>query len=65
MELKKINLLWSISLCVIGIASIILAGSNIMGIELPDTVTVVIGVIDLIAIPVLTFSTVRKFKNRE
>ena len=62
MEPKKINLLWSISLCVIGIASIILAGSNIMGIELPDTVTIVIGVIDL---PVLTFSTVRKFKNRE
>ena len=33
---KKNDLVWSISLMVIGLATIILAGSNIVGIELPD-----------------------------
>ena len=43
---KRNNLLWSLSLLVIGIATVILAGSNIIGIELPDIAVRIIGVID-------------------
>ncbi|MEF2920064.1 MAG: hypothetical protein U0O22_06275 [Acutalibacteraceae bacterium] len=62
--MKKINdLLWSISLFIIGIVSIILFGSNIIGIELSDIVVRILGVIDLLALPVLVYTTVKKFKK--
>lgn len=49
----------------IGIATVILAGSNIIGIELPDIAVRIIGVIDLIALPVLAYTTVKKIKKNK
>ena len=60
---KRNDLLWSISLLVIGIATIIISGSNSIGIELPDIIVRIIGVIDLLALPVLAYTTVKKFKK--
>ena len=60
---KRNDLLWSISLLVIGLATIILTGLNIIGIDVPDIVVRIIGVIDLLALPVLAYSTVKKFKK--
>ena len=60
---NKNTLLWSISLIVIGAATLILAGSNIIGIELPDVIVRIIGIVDLIALPVLAYTTVKKFKK--
>ena len=60
---KRNNLLWSISLLVIGLATIILTGLNISGIDVPDIVVRIIGVIDLLALPVLAYTTVKKFKK--
>ena len=57
------DLLWSMSLLVIGIATVILAGSNIIGIALPDIAVRIIGVIDLIALPVLAYTTVKKIRK--
>ena len=48
---------------IIGIATFILAGSNIIGIELPDIVIRIIGTIDLIALPFLAYTTVKKIKK--
>ena len=62
---KRNNLLWSLSLLVIGIATVILAGSNIIGIELPDIAVRIIGVIDLISLPVLAYTTVKKIKKNK
>jgi len=62
---KRNNLLWSLSLLVIGIATVILAGSNIIGIELSDIAVRIIGVIDLIALPVLAYTTVKKIKKNK
>ena len=62
---KRNYLLWSLSLLVIGIATVILAGSNIIGIELPDIAVRIIGVIDLIALPVLAYTTVKKIKKNK
>ena len=62
---KRNNLLWSLSLLVIGIATVILAGSNIIGIELPDIAVRITGVIDLIALPVLAYTTVKKIKKNK
>ncbi len=60
---KKKNLMWSLSLMLIGITSIILNGSSLLGIELPDMLTRVLGIINLIALPFLAYSTVKKFKK--
>ena len=60
----KSSNLWAISLLVIGIVTIILAGSGLVGVKLSDTATRILGVIDLIAIPVLAFTTVRRIKSR-
>ncbi len=60
---KRNNLLWSVSLLVIGLATIILIGLNIIGIDIPDIVVRIIGVIDLLALSVLAYTTVKKFKK--
>ena len=60
---KRNDLLWSISLLVIGLATISLTGLNIIGIDVPDIVVRIIGVIDLLALPVLAYTTVKKFKK--
>lgn len=60
---KKNDLVWSLSLMVIGVVTFILASSNIVGIELPDVAVRVLGIIDLIAIPVLVFSTMKNIKK--
>ncbi len=65
MEMKKINIIWSISLIVIGNATLILTGSNWMDVELPDIAVRICGIIDLIALPVLAFMTVRKLKHKQ
>ena len=65
MDSKIINIMWSISLFLIGIATIILAGANIVSIELPDIIVRVLGVLDLVSLPVLAFSTVKKAKSKK
>lgn len=65
MNLKKINIMWSVSLIIIGVATIILAGANIIGIELPDIAARILGVLDLASLPVLAFSTVKKAQNKK
>ena len=65
MESKKINLMWGISLLVIGVATMILMGARSAGIELPHIAVVMIGIAELTALPVLAFSTVKKMVNRK
>ena len=65
MDTKKIDLIWVISLFVIGSATMILIGDNILGIGLTDIVVRMCGVIDLVTLPVFTFSTVKKVRNRK
>ena len=60
---KKIDLVWSISLMIIGIATFTLAGANILGIDLPDALVRIIGILDLVALPFLAYTTVRKVKK--
>ena len=60
---KKNDYVWSISLMVIELSAFILAGSNVVGIELPDVVVWILGIVDLIALPLLVYSTVKKVKK--
>lgn len=65
MDSKKINIMWSVSLIIIGVATIILAGANIIGIDLPDIAARILGVLDLVSLPVLAFSTVKKAQGKK
>ena len=65
MDSTKIDFMWTISLMAIGIATLILAGANIVKIELPDIAVRILGAIDLAALPLLAFSTVKKMKSRK
>jgi hypothetical protein len=64
MKLKKLRISWSVSLFVIGIATSVLAWSNIIGIEFDDTIIRIIGIINLLALPVLVFTTVKLHKKK-
>lgn len=57
---KKYDLMWSLSLLIIGAATVILAGSKFVGSELPDIAVRIIGIVDLIALPILAYTTVKK-----
>ncbi len=61
--MKKNNIVWSISLIVIGIATFILAGASTVGIDLPDVAVRILGIADLVALPILAYSTIRKIKK--
>jgi len=60
---KQNELMWSFSLLIIGIATVILAGSNIIGIGLPEVAVRVIGIVELISLPILAYTTAKKFKK--
>lgn len=60
---RKNDLVWSISLLVISIVSIVLFGSGIIGIELSDTAKRMLGIVDLLALPVLSYTSIKKFKR--
>lgn len=61
--MKNINVFWNLSLLIICVCTIILAGSNIIGIELNDVLTRVLGILDLVCLPVLAFTTIKKIKK--
>ena len=61
---NKNDLIWCFSLMIISVATIILAGSNIMGLKLPYIAVRIIGIADLIALPVLVCTSVKKFGSK-
>ena len=65
MNSKIINTMWSISLMVIGIATLFLIGANIFTMRLPDIIVRTLGIIDLVSLAVLVFSTVKKAKSKK
>lgn len=63
MSRKPVDLCWAFSLIVIGACTVIRFGAEILGFELPDFVVYLIGIMDLVALPVLAYTTVRKVRD--
>lgn len=59
---RKVEILWGISLLIISIVTLILVGSNIIGFQLPDIVIRILGILALISIPVLVYTSKSKKK---
>ncbi len=65
MNEKTVGIAWPVSLIVIGIATLIHAGSRLMGIVLPDAVVRTAGIADILALPVLAFTSVKKAAGKK
>lgn len=63
--MKTTNLLWSFSLVVLGICTIVLAGANLLRIEQSDFITRGVGLIDLAALSIFAYATVKKLKDKK
>lgn len=61
--MNKIDLIWCISLLIISAVTLTISISNIVGAELPDAVTRILGIVDILALPVLTFTSIKRFKK--
>ncbi|MBQ7783287.1 MAG: hypothetical protein IJ368_04890 [Oscillospiraceae bacterium] len=58
---NKIDMIWSVCLIIIGISTMIIVLGNE---RLPDMVLRFCGIIDLIAIPFLSYASIKKIKGR-
>lgn len=64
MKKNKWLIVWSISLMVIAVCTLVLSIANIMGASIPDVLIRVLGIIDGITCPILIMATVRMY-NKE
>ena len=62
--MKKNTILWSLSLFIISVVTVIWAVCNIAGIELPDVAVRIMGVLDICAVPVLVYTSIRRMKQK-
>lgn len=58
------RLWWGLSLFVISVIALILAVCNMIEIELPDVVVRIMGVLDICAIPVLVYTSIKNIMKR-
>ena len=59
---KTIERLWAASLIVIGVIMLILFAASLLDLELPLLMVRILGAVDILAIPVLAWTTCRKFR---
>lgn len=57
---KITQVLWTVSLIVLGISGVFFGVAGFTGWVVPDAVVRIIGVVDILALPVLAFTTVKK-----
>ena len=63
--MKTTNLFWLFSLVLIVICIIIPIGARFLSMELPEFIIRGIGIIDLAALLVLAYTTVKKLKDKK
>lgn len=57
---KKNTILWWLSFSIISVVTVIWAVCNIVGIELSDMTVRIMGVLDICAMPVLIYASIKK-----
>lgn len=64
MKRSIINLVWGICLIILGLGALIVSLNNVFDLNIPDSVIRSIGIVDLITLPVLAFTTVKKMQKK-
>ena len=65
MKKETADILWAISLLICGTVGIIAGLTGILGVDIPDVFTRVLGVISLIGLALLGYTSVIQLKNRK
>lgn len=65
MDNKKMRLIWSVALLVIGVLAIVNGISRIVGFKQPTVMLVIIMALNLIALAVLAFTTVKLYVKKD
>lgn len=65
MKKSKVLIVWSISLMVIAVCTLVLSIANIMGASIPDAVIRILGIVDGISCPILIIATVRMYMKEK
>ena len=61
--MKKLDIVWLTCLIILGLGIVIVSINNVFDLDFPDTLIRPIGIVDLIVLPVLAFTTVRKLQK--
>ena len=61
---KLLTLLWSLSLMAVGLCSLVLSLSSLFSFPLPDLITRAIGIVNLVSLPLLVYSSVKKWRHK-
>ncbi len=64
MDAKTRDVLWAVSLMLIGVCTLALVIPSIIGFDIPIILTRIAGVLELISLAVLAFTTVRKIIDK-
>lgn len=64
MKNKKITIVWSITLLILCVSTLVIVVTRIADIELPDIMIRVLGVVELITLPIFVFTSIKKFLKR-
>ena len=62
--MKKNTIMWGLSLIIISAVTVIWAVCNIVGIELPDVAVRIMGVLEICALPVLAYTSIKHIKQK-
>lgn len=63
-QARLLNVLWGVSLAVIGVGTFVISAASLAGIDLPDILVRILGIADLAALPVMVWAMVRRMKLR-
>ena len=64
MKNKKMTFVWSITLLILCVSTLVIAVTRIVGIDLPDIMIRVLGIVELIALPIFVFTSIKKYLKR-
>ncbi len=59
-QARLLNVLWGVSLAVIGVGTFVISAASLAGIDLPDILVRILGIADLAALPVMVWAMVRR-----
>lgn len=63
--MKKNTRLWELSLIIISVVTVIWAVCNMAGIELPDVAVRIMGILNICALPVLAYTSIKHMKQKD
>lgn len=63
--MKNWRRIWGVCLIILGCTAVLLSGTRLLSLELPDAAVRLAGVIDLLTLPVFAFASVRMWNEKK